>query len=243
MNVCCCIKHELEMASYHPHFHDEYEIILNLSGHCTTIIGGKNYHIEKNDIIIIPPRTMHEAYSDIYFTDFFIQAKYLNFENVYVTKDNNGIILSLMNMLHSVMLEKESNYKSIADNLLETIYSYLVKYINVNYKYSFINSLKNIIIENFEDPSFNLASTIDKTGYTKDYLRRCFEQDIGKTPLEYLTGLRISKAKMLLVQSDFTCVKDVSERCGFSDNLYFSTVFKKNTGLSPIQYRKKHIGE
>lgn len=48
-------------------------------------------------------------------------------------------------------------------------------------------------------------------------------------------------AKMLLVQNDFINIKTVSERCGYNDNLYFSTVFKKHTGISPREYRQKHM--
>lgn len=241
MNVRYCTKNENLMNSYVLHFHDTYEIILNLSGHCTTVIEGKEYHIEKNDIIIIPPYFNHSAHSDTFFTDFYIQAKNLSFSEVYVIKNYNDTILTLMNMLHAVMLEKETNYRCIADNLLETICSYLEKYIVVNYKYNFVSHLKNTIIDNFTDPEFNLANAIENTGYDKDYLRRCFEQDVGKTPLQYLTTLRINRAKMLLVQSDFISIKKISAYCGFSDNLYFSTVFRKNVGVSPTFYRIKQI--
>lgn len=241
MNVVCCTKSEVLLTEYSTHSHDKYEIILNLTGECTTIINGKTYNIEANNILIIPPGAEHEAFSNTYFSDFYIQAKNMNFHNVHITNDNDGIILSLMNMLYTVILEKEFNYKQIADNLLDTICNYLVKYIDVKYKYNFVGELKNVIIDNFTNPQFDLADAIKKTGYNKDYLRRCFEEDIGKTPLEYITNLRINMAKMLLVQNDFINIKNVSERCGYSDNLYFSTVFKKHTGISPREYRQKHM--
>ncbi len=241
MNVVSCTKREVLLTEYPPHSHDEYEIILNLTGECTTIINGKEYNTEANDILIIPPGAEHEAFSSTYFSDFFVQAKNMNFHHVHITKDHNGIIITLMNMLYTVILEKEFNYKQIADNLLDTICNYLTKYIDVKYKYSFVGELKNIIVDNFTNPQFNLGDAIKRTGYNKDYLRRCFEEDIGKTPLEYITNLRVNMAKMLLVQNDFINIKNVSERCGYMDNLYFSTVFKKHTGYSPREYRHKHM--
>lgn len=182
---------------------------------------------------------MHEAYSDTTFSDFFVQAEHLNFDKVYVTEDYNGTIYILMNMFRIVMLEKEFNYNIIGNNLLQTICSYLEKYVGIDYKYPFVNSLKNTILTNLNNPLFDLSAAIERIGYNKDYLRRCFERDLGKTPLEYMIGLKINKAKALLIQSDFIGIKNVSERCGFTDTLYFSTVFKRKVGISPSQYRKK----
>ena len=240
MNTLYCGKRSVPIHSYTSHSHKCYEMILQTKGHCQTIINSKEYYIDKNTVMIIPPNIPHEANSDVLFKDFFIQAKSLKFNDVYIIRLPDNTILTLINLLHSTLLEKETNYKVIADNLLDTVCSYLTKYMQTEYKYSFVNSLKNTILENFSNCDFNLSEEITKTNYNKDYIRRCFEQEIGKTPLEYLTLLRINQAKMLLVQSTFKSVSDVAEKCGFSDPLYFSTLFKKHTGLSPSKYRLKN---
>ena len=74
--------------------------------------------------------------------------------------------------------------------------------------------------------------------FSYDYFRRCFKKEFGKSPLEYLTFLRIAKAEELLVQDDFSGVENVAELCGFNDSFYFSTCFKKHVGISPLSYRK-----
>ena len=60
------------------------------------------------------------------------------------------------------------------------------------------------------------------------------------TPLQYLTRLRIQKAKELLQYLDQ--IGTVAELVGYSDPLYFSRIFKSRTGVSPTEYRKQIAG-
>ncbi len=63
-----------------------------------------------------------------------------------------------------------------------------------------------------------------------------FKKQIGKTPIEYINELRIKKAKKLLIDTDFS-IGQISELCGFENIYYFSNVFKKETGISPLKFR------
>lgn len=241
MNVIACIKRETMMSEYIPHKHsDVYEIITNHIGSCIATVGGKQFKMEKNDILIVPPGTMHTAYSTDGFSDFFIAAKHLNYDREHIVNDTDNVVLSLMEMIYTAMLEKEDNYKRIADTLLDAICCYLDKYIKNSHKYQFVTDLKNVILENFIDPAFRLDQAIQKTGYNTDYMRRCFFSDTNKTPLQYLTDLRINRAKMLLLQNETESILSISERCGFRDSFYFSSVFKRHTGMPPKKYREFH---
>jgi transcriptional regulator GlxA family with amidase domain len=51
-------------------------------------------------------------------------------------------------------------------------------------------------------------------------------------------GARQARAKNLLVTTDLS-MDEIAERCGYSSANYFSLIFKKNVGLSPLNYRKK----
>lgn len=70
-----------------------------------------------------------------------------------------------------------------------------------------------------------------------DYLNRIFRQATGKTIFQYLTEVRISHAKELLGTTALK-ISQISERVGFSDESYFSKVFKKTTGMTPMNYMK-----
>lgn len=66
---------------------------------------------------------------------------------------------------------------------------------------------------------------------------RSFKQYMGVPPLKYLTSIRIARAKELLSGTDIP-VSEIGELVGYDNPLYFSKIFKKNTGLSPREYRR-----
>ena len=57
--------------------------------------------------------------------------------------------------------------------------------------------------------------------------------------MQYLTKVRLEKAKEMLKNSDAKTY-EIAEKTGFSEPNYFSFIFKKNIGMSPSQYRMKH---
>ena len=68
------------------------------------------------------------------------------------------------------------------------------------------------------------------------YMKRYY----NVTALEYLNTHRLEQARILLLKTDES-IQSISEQCGFSDGSYFSSAFKKTYGLSPLNYRKKHM--
>ncbi len=71
----------------------------------------------------------------------------------------------------------------------------------------------------------------------KYYLVHMFREQFGCTVLEYLTGLRITKAKQLLRFTDLT-TEAIAAACGLGDANYFSRVFRRAEGVPPTQYRR-----
>lgn len=241
MNVKFCDRTLTPITSCKEHSHKYWEIILHLSGTVTSVIGGIAYNIAPGDIMVIPPNINHDGSSDVYYTDMYVQCENMDFSNFTLLHDLDGSVLSLMNLLHKVFTEKDTSYKLISDNLFSTICSYLYKYNIHSSKYGFVEQLKNEIYENISNSDFHIADYIHKIGFNIDYTRRCFKEEMGITPLEYLTKLRLTYAKQLLLQETYISVVDVAEKCGFNDSFYFSKTFKQNFGVSPLNYRKINI--
>jgi signal transduction histidine kinase/DNA-binding LacI/PurR family transcriptional regulator/AraC-like DNA-binding protein len=76
-------------------------------------------------------------------------------------------------------------------------------------------------------------------GVSKDYLSRVFHRELGLSPWDYLNRYRIEQAKQLLCHTNGT-IRAIAAQVGFKDQLYFSRVFRKLTGLSPSAFRKHH---
>lgn len=71
-----------------------------------------------------------------------------------------------------------------------------------------------------------------------EYVARLYKRKTGRNLKDYINEYRIEQAKILLKTSDML-VGDISEEVGIDNISYFSTLFKKNTGVSPNEYRKK----
>ncbi len=241
MNTLSCSKSK-EYFSFFSHKHvDTWEISLQLKGNIDITIGDKQYHIRENDIRVVPPGLDHSGCSSDPCTDIFIQTRSLDFSDIIITHDYDGNILKLFEMLNKVMTEKEKNYEAIADTITEVICEYIKKYQDTKFKYSFTVRFKNILYDNIANPDFSISEEIKKIGFNSDYFRKCFKEDFGKTPLEYITGLRNDLAKKLLKQISFQGIENVALQCGYKDIYYFSKAFKKHTGMSPSEYRKKNF--
>lgn len=75
-------------------------------------------------------------------------------------------------------------------------------------------------------------------GLHPDYYTRAFKKQLDRSPMAYLTEIRIHHAKQLLIQSGAS-FRAIAQSVGFSDEFYFSRKFKAETGYSPKAYVKK----
>ncbi len=73
-----------------------------------------------------------------------------------------------------------------------------------------------------------------------DYMNRVFKQVTGTTIFRYLTRVRINRAEMFMQNATLT-MAEIGEQSGFSDEYYFSRVFKKKTGEAPTGYLKNSM--
>ena len=71
---------------------------------------------------------------------------------------------------------------------------------------------------------------------------RLFKKDFGTTPYTYVLNKKIDFAKKLLIDTSLS-VKEIATKLCFSDEYYFSNIFKEKTGCAPSQYRKSHTDD
>lgn len=240
MNTLACMKLSNYTTTKLHHHPGMYEIELFITGSETAIIGGTTYTLNEKDIVVIPPGVMHQQFPSEQFLSISLVAKNLPFSDVTILRDSDNSILTLFELLHKVMTEKDETYVNISDSLTDTICLFIKK--NMKHKYSFTVELQNKLYENISNPDFSISDKISGMGFNLDYFRRCFKEDFNMTPHEYLTNMRIDMAKKTLRTDALLNIETIAYMSGFNDSFYFSKIFKKYTGLTPRDYRKKHSG-
>ncbi len=101
-----------------------------------------------------------------------------------------------------------------------------------------IRKAKHFIDQNFANPDLTLKDVAGQVALSNNHFCTVFSQETGVTFTEYLTGMRMTRAKELLRDRQMR-TSDVAFAVGYNDPHYFSYLFKKNTGLSPRDYRKE----
>ncbi len=92
--------------------------------------------------------------------------------------------------------------------------------------------------ENMADPGLNLNDVAAQCFVSTGHLGRLMKQETGMTFVEYLTNLRIERAKKLLLETDVAAY-EVGRQVGVEDAHYFSLVFKKNVGMTISEFRRE----
>lgn len=94
---------------------------------------------------------------------------------------------------------------------------------------------------NFADPGMTLKKVACVVNVSANHFSALFSQEMGKTFIEYLTLLRMARAKELLRYTDKRS-GEIALEVGYKDPHYFSYLFKKNQGCTPSEYRNRGKG-
>ena len=136
-----------------------------------------------------------------------------------------------------------SNIKTI-DQLQEQAYKILSSGLtyrdsqpNGQYK-NLIRQAKEYLEQHYTNPELSLNEAAAHANLSASHFSVVFSQETHQTFKEYLTEIRIKKAKELLRMTALRSA-DIAFQVGYNDPHYFSSAFKKNTGLSPMEFRSQ----
>ena len=98
-----------------------------------------------------------------------------------------------------------------------------------------VTKAKEYIDANYAQ-DLSLEGISRQTDISPYYFSKLFKNKTGVTFIDYLTNLRIEKAKELLADPGRS-MKEICSEVGYSDPNYFSRIFKKTTGMTPTEYK------
>lgn len=170
--------------------------------------------------------------------EFVLRAEKIGYEGstrMYRFKSRQDYLPDIMEMkgdmerMRTWFLDKmDAAVRNVADNKETRSNSVVAKakaYINANFH-------KEISLD-------DVSREVDISPY---YFSKIFKEETGKNFIEYVTEIRMEKAKELL-QSSTLSMKEICGEVGYADPNYFSRTFKKNVGLTPTEYKEGRSSE
>jgi two-component system, response regulator YesN len=94
------------------------------------------------------------------------------------------------------------------------------------------------IYKNYQEKGFTILDIANHVSLSEAYLCSLFKKQNGGTIKEYISSLRLEKAKELLLDKELK-LYEVADQTGFTDANYFTTFFKKYAGCTPSEYRER----
>ncbi len=225
----------------------------------TAVVEKKKYHLEQKKIFPINPDQIHSFAEERIVNPFmaiFIHKTYMrDFSHILSGKSeifyNNGTF-ELNSHITRLLFQfiEETKYKQpgyefilqslntqITVNLLRSMSTKLSSNSNPR-EYTDLTLIKKTdeFLRNHLCSDFSLDDLASFLNYSPYHFIRIYKKRTGKTPFEYLTELKIQKAKDLLPLRKYS-ISEVSFLCGFANRTHFSTVFKRIVGLTPSEYK------
>lgn len=154
-----------------------------------------------------------------------------------VTTKNREAFLSAFRKASQAFVSRLEGYKEVCLAMLAAVAA------RIKTENAYVPSGKAEIVrpaidyarENYTDPELAIANLAAAAGISEVYLRRLFRSVYGIKPNEFVTNLRLTRAKELL--SSGTCnVSEAASLSGFNDVYHFSRLFKRVVGVPPSDY-------
>lgn len=211
---------------------------------------GKTYSVSEGDIFAIYPGERICYYSDtetpwtncwINFVgrgaeEILARTGLTNSSPVFFVK-NNGFIDTVNHCLKYINSANYTQTRLSAFVLEFLSFAENKKADTMSKKEKYISSALSYMKYNFSD-GISPSDVSNYLGIERTYFYRLFKNETGFSPSDYLTKLRIEKAKQLIASGEsFTTV---ASAVGINDIYYFSKLFTKEVGISPTVYRKAH---
>jgi len=244
LRLCERFDGQNRMWNVEEHCHPYFELLLFLEGEAGIEAGGRSLDASPSDLVIYPPGLPHTEHVD---RDRRQQIICLwadlgscpRFDQAIKLSDTRGAFRQLF---QSIWVEHVGN-RRFAQQVIACYLRTLVWLVRQQLAEPPTESRLQVercltyIHENYAQ-DFPVEALAEMVSVSPSYLFRIFRKRMGVTPVHYRNLVRVDRAKHLLLDGTLR-LDQIAGRVGFEDVRYFTRVFKKETGASPGEYRKR----
>lgn len=250
----------------YPHRHDFFEVLFLMRGTSFHVIDGNKYEIQPPCVFFMSPGQAHkidfssdiEGFIYIFTSDFYLinqtnRNRLLEFPFFFtLRRDNPPLVLTnpadvqFLEMLFLKAIAETGNSAGVSTELLRSVLDLILTSCAVLYKTGdqVVNSAKShVVVKKFFqllEENYQKNLTVNEyaalLAITPNHLTQTLVTLTGKTSNQIIKAKQILEIKRLLVHTNLP-VSEIAHQLNFADQSYFTKFFKRETGLSPLQYR------
>lgn len=240
-----------------PHTHPCAELFFVTGGTGTFLLQDLVYPVKAGDLVIVNTGFEHTETSDKTSPLEYIVLGVEGLEALSAQSDTNGwaavslrgVGTDLTPYLHTIIREmerQEPGFQSVCQCLLEIVLTLLIRHASFTFSLADgdeKSSRECSMVRRYIDAHYKENLSLDQLAalahVNKYYLVHTFTREYGTSPINYLISRRIHESRHLLESTNLS-LSQISHVLGFSSPSYFSQVFRKQVGVSPLEYRKAH---
>ncbi len=251
------------------HTHDAPELFIVLSGDLAIWMDGTTTPLTAGDIVCVPSHMPHRTLPTVYdnpailfFTSFSnfhfkgMEPNCLDFPGGSSVLHTDGLVRQdITNLCLRMISERYSNQvgqyfmqKAYLTQLLMTI----IRQITVppkqscspvtfetHHKTYVVSEIRQYLSSHYAE-KISLDLIARNMYLSSAYISKIFKEETGEAPINYLIKMRLERARIQLESDNGQSIKAISNSVGYDDVYYFSKLFKKYYGMSPVHYRSKY---
>jgi AraC family transcriptional activator of pobA len=253
----------------YPHRHDFFEVLYLSKGSGFHVIDGNKYEIKPPCVFFMSPGQAHkiefssdiEGYIFIFTAEFYLinqsnHNRLIEFPFFFtIRQDNPPVQLNATEdvlFLESLFQKGISEIQKRADYSVELLRSILDLILTssstlCHFNENILIGKGHIVVKRFFQlveenyiKNLSVAEYADKMALTPNHLTQTVNQLTGKTSSQIIKAKQVLEIKRLLVHTNLS-VTEIAGRLNFPDQSYFAKFFKRESGMSPLQYRVKSL--
>lgn len=208
-------------------------ISFKLSGSVDFEVKGEKLFTKEKNIVYIPANVdykadYHEKNDSIIIH--FVNCNYKHPENI-VVENKAHIELLFFNLLNAY--KKNCSINQAKSYIYDILFHLSMS--NLKNSNKIFEDITEYMKKYYYDTEMSISTICNCFYISRSTIQTLFKELTGVSPKQYLTNIRMESALLLLAENN-TSIKDIALSCGFSDEKYFSRVFKKKYGCPPSQF-------
>ncbi|MBO7748186.1 helix-turn-helix domain-containing protein [Paenibacillus sp. MWE-103] len=228
------------------HKHSCYELVYYVSGSGAMNLNGRTLAYAPGTMTLTRPDYMHDERhdeaTDVLFFGFRYDDVPVRLRNGLIPDTAERTIHALLLTMKEELLGQKAHYAARADLLLNEIVLLLGRQAEPaaedGRRPERLFYARRYLDENFTQP-VQLRALAELSGYGEDHFRHLFKAQTGCSPGRYVLRKRLEAARELLRHTTMT-VSAIGLECGFSTTSQFIGLFRRELGMTPLQFRKEN---